>query len=103
MKRLVVLSLLLCLTGCLTPHAFRSDHGQKSGRYTTYNVTDYEDGFRVENEGVAPDIEVEQWPELVIKGHDPQLEKAIEIALKELSANPTKKIQRPAYPIKTKN
>ena len=31
--------------------------------------------------GVAPDIEVEQWPADVINGKDPQLEKAIEVAL----------------------
>lgn len=74
------------------------------GSVTAPNVAFYtEDGFRVENEGVSPDIEVEQWPELVIKGHDPQLEKAIEIALKELKANPPKTMKTPAYPIKTKN
>jgi tricorn protease len=74
------------------------------GIVTAPNVAFYSDnGFRVENEGVAPDIEVEQWPELVIKGHDPQLEKAIEIALKGLKENPPKVMQRPAYPDKTKN
>lgn len=74
------------------------------GSVTAPNVAFYtKDGFRVENEGVAPDIEIEQWPELVIKGHDPQLEKAIEIAIKGLETNPPKKVQRPAYPIKTKN
>lgn len=74
------------------------------GSVTAPNVAFYtENGFRIENEGVAPDIEVEQWPELVIKGHDPQLEKAIEIVMKQLKENPPKKVQRPAYPIKTKN
>ncbi|MEA1898302.1 MAG: PDZ domain-containing protein, partial [Bacteroidota bacterium] len=34
------------------------------------------DGFIVENVGVAPDIEVEQLPSEVIKGNDPQLQKA---------------------------
>ena len=43
-----------------------------------------EDGCVVENDGVPPDVEVEQWPADVIAGKDPQLEKAIEIALKEL-------------------
>ena len=38
-----------------------------------------EDGWVVENEGVAPDIEVEQTPADVIAGRDPQLEKAIEV------------------------
>jgi len=74
------------------------------GVVTAPNVAFYsENGFRVENEGVAPDIEVEQWPELVIKGHDPQLEKAIEIALKGLEENPPKIMVRPEYPDKTKN
>lgn len=74
------------------------------GSVTAPNLAFYtEDGFIIENQGVAPDIEVEQWPELVIKGHDPQLEKAIEIALKGLKENPEKTIKPPAYPNKTKN
>jgi tricorn protease len=74
------------------------------GSVTAPNVAFYsEKGYRVENEGVRPDIEVEQWPELVIKGHDPQLEKAIEIAMKQLKKNPQKKIKRPPYPDKTNN
>ena len=56
-----------------------------------------EDGWVVENEGVPPDIEVEQTPADVIAGHDPQLEKAIEIVLKELEKNPPKKAVRPPY------
>jgi len=61
------------------------------------------DGFIVENVGVSPDIEVEQWPADVIKGKDPQLEKAIEVILKELEKNPQVDPVRPAYPIKVKN
>jgi tricorn protease len=73
------------------------------GIVTAPNVAFYtEDGFRVENEGVAPDIEVEQLPKDIINGKDPQLEKAIEIALKDLRENPPKKMKRPDYPIKTK-
>jgi tricorn protease len=37
--------------------------------------------WEVENIGVPPDIEVEQDPALVRKGHDPQLEKAVEVEL----------------------
>ena len=61
-----------------------------------------EDGFVVENVGVAPDIEVEQWPADVIEGRDPQLEKAIEVALKELEKNPPAEPVRPAYPIRVR-
>ena len=34
--------------------------------------------WAVENEGVAPDIDVENWPKDVIAGHDPQLERAVQ-------------------------
>jgi tricorn protease len=58
------------------------------------------DGFVVENVGVPPDIEVEQWPADLINGKDPQLEKAIEVALKELEKNPPEEPVRPPYPLK---
>jgi tricorn protease len=58
------------------------------------------DGFIVENEGVSPDVEVEQWPEDVIKGGDPQLEKAIEIVLEQLKENSPEVPVRPAFPEK---
>jgi tricorn protease len=61
------------------------------------------EGFVVENVGVAPDIEVEQTPSEVIKGNDPQLQKAIQIALRELEKNPQIPPTRPPYPIKVKN
>jgi tricorn protease len=59
-----------------------------------------EDGWVVENEGVPPDVEVEQTPADVIAGHDPQLERAIRIVLDELEKNPPQKPVRPAYPIR---
>jgi tricorn protease len=59
-----------------------------------------EDGFAVENEGVPPDVEVEQWPADVIAGKDPQLEKAIQIVLEELRKNPPKKPARPPFPVR---
>lgn len=57
-------------------------------------------GWVVENVGVAPDIEVEMSPAAVIAGHDPQLEKAIEVVMAELKKNPPVKPKRPAYPNK---
>jgi len=53
----------------------------------------------VENHGVDPDYEVRQRPDLVREGHDPQLEKAIELvkeALKTYKPLPP----RPKYPQK---
>ena len=44
--------------------------------------------WAVENEGVTPDIDVENWPKDVIAGHDPQLEKAVDIGLQQLKEHP---------------
>lgn len=52
----------------------------------------------VENRGVAPDVEVEYDPKLVREGRDPQLEKAVEIVMDGLKANPVKRPARPAFP-----
>lgn len=73
------------------------------GSVTSPNLAIWtEDGFVVENEGVPPDVEVEQMPADVIAGHDPQLEKAIEIVLKQLEENPPHQYQKPAYPIRVR-
>ena len=61
-----------------------------------------EEGFIVENVGVPPDVEVEQMPSEIIAGRDPQLEKAIEIILKQLESNPPKKYKRPPFPIRVR-
>ncbi len=61
-----------------------------------------EDGFVVENEGVPPDVEVEQLPVDVIAGRDPQLEKAIEIVLAELEKYPPLSPQRPPFPVRVR-
>jgi tricorn protease len=58
--------------------------------------------WEVENVGVPPDIEVEMTPAKVIAGKDPQLEKAVEVVLKELEKKPVPKPKRPAYPDKSK-
>ena len=52
----------------------------------------------VENHGVDPDYPVEQDPKLVSEGHDPQLEKAVELALAELAKHPPVKVEKPVYP-----
>lgn len=52
----------------------------------------------VENHGVDPDYTVEQDPKSMSEGHDPQLEKAVSLAMEELSKQPQHEIKRPAYP-----
>jgi len=53
----------------------------------------------VENHGVDPDIEVENAPDQMVSGRDPQLERAIDYVLEELKKNPPKKRQRPPYKV----
>jgi tricorn protease len=73
------------------------------GQVTAPNLAIWsEDGWVVENVGVPPDIEVEQTPAEVIAGHDPQLEKAIQVVMDALKKNPPKKLQRPPYPVRVK-
>jgi tricorn protease len=52
----------------------------------------------VENHGVEPDYAVEQDPKAVSEGHDPQLEKAVSLAMEELSKEPKTEVKKPAYP-----
>jgi len=56
----------------------------------------------VENHGVQPDVVVENRPDQVVKGRDPQLEKAIDLVMQEIQSNPKKLPPRPpdlpAYP-----
>jgi tricorn protease len=53
--------------------------------------------FPVENHGVSPDVTVWQDPELMRQGHDPQLERAVQIAVQQLEANPLPHYQPPAW------
>jgi tricorn protease len=55
--------------------------------------------FDVENLGISPDVEVEYDPAAVRAGHDPQLEKAVALALEDLKQHPVAPIQRPPYPV----
>ncbi len=55
--------------------------------------------WAVENEGTAPDIDVENWPKDVIAGRDPQLERAVDEALRLLKEQPVNRMTtEPAPP-----
>jgi tricorn protease len=70
------------------------------GRVTAPRVAIYglKGEWEVENHGIAPDIEVEMDPALVRQGHDPQLEKAVEVVLEQLKKNPLPEYKKPDYP-----
>jgi tricorn protease len=54
--------------------------------------------WAVENEGVAPDIDVENTPKEVIAGHDPQLERAVAEAMKMLKEHPVQRLTKEPPP-----
>jgi tricorn protease len=54
--------------------------------------------YDIENIGMPPDIQVDLDPKAVREGHDPQLEKAVEVVLEELKEHPAPKLTRPPYP-----
>lgn len=54
--------------------------------------------WAVENEGVGPDIDVENWPKDVIAGRDPQLERAVDEALRLLKAKPVDRLTKEPPP-----
>ncbi len=62
--------------------------------------------WAVENEGVAPDIDVENWPKEVIAGGDPQLERAVTEGMRMLKEHPvdraTKEPPSPKWGVRPK-
>lgn len=57
-------------------------------------------GWVVENRGVEPDFDVEDDPHAERNGHDPQLERAVEVAMQALKQNPPPALpsSHPPYP-----
>src|SRR5690606_40431109 len=74
------------------------------GRITSPNfgIFDLESNYIIENEGVAPDLFVEQMPKDLLEGRDPQLEKTIHILLEEMKTYPYKELKDPKDPIRVK-
>ncbi len=75
------------------------------GGYITrpeFSLYDLNSHWVIENRGVEPDIVVDNRPDLVMQGHDPQLEKAVEVVMKQIEEHPKRLAPRPpdlpAYP-----
>jgi len=64
-----------------------------------YNVKGQWD---VEGKGITPDVYVEQTPKMVNTGHDPQLEKAVEVAMELLKKYEVKLLPQPPDPVRVK-
>ncbi len=61
-----------------------------------------EDKWWIENHGADPDIYIDNDPASVMAGKDPQLEKAIQTALKQIKEQPFSFPKTPPYPEKNK-
>src|ERR1700676_3625728 len=75
------------------------------GGYITrpeFSLYSLDSKWLIENRGVQPDVVVDNPPDLVLKGQDPQLEKAVEMLMEQIKANPKKlpapPPDLPAYP-----
>ncbi len=69
------------------------------GGYITrpeFSLSSLDSKWLIENHGVQPDVVVDNPPDLVLKGQDPQLEKAVEMLMEQIKANPKKLPGRPA-------
>lgn len=65
---------------------------------STFRFMDTDNEWAVENEGVSPDIEVIDRPELVAAGKDPTLEEAVKVLLQELEKSPPVEVKAPPSP-----
>ena len=54
--------------------------------------------WAVENTGTTPDVDVENWPKDVIAGHDPQLERAVQEAMRMLKEKPVNRLSHEPPP-----
>ncbi len=63
-----------------------------------FRFLDTDGKWAVEGEGVSPDIEVVDRPDLIAKGEDPSLERAVAYLLEELKKSPPKRITVPPAP-----
>jgi tricorn protease len=66
-----------------------------------FGNADAEGRWMIEGHGVDPDISVEEDPVEVLRGRDPQLERAIAELLRQLPATPAGLPGRPVAPVKT--
>jgi len=70
------------------------------GGYVTipeFSIYGLDSKWIIENHGVEPDIEVDNRPDLVVQGKDPQLEAAINYLMKKIKEEPRVLPKRPPY------
>ena len=82
-----------------------TNHGQLIDGGTVnvpqYGTNALDGSWVIEGIGVEPDIVIENDPKSVIAGRDPQLERAVEEAMRMITEHPRTLPKRPAAPVKT--
>ena len=74
------------------------------GRITSPNfgIFDPSGNYIIENEGVAPDVFVEQLPKDLLDGKDPQLERTIHLLMEEMKTYPYPQLKDPKDPVRVR-
>src|SRR5690606_25338045 len=67
-----------------------------------FGIFDLKGNYIIENQGVAPDIFVEQTPKDLLEGRDPQLERTVKHLLEEMKGYPYIDSVDPADPIRVR-
>ncbi|WP_437919424.1 S41 family peptidase [Sphingobacterium sp. LRF_L2] len=65
-----------------------------------FGIFDLNGNYIIENEGVSPDVFVEQTPKDLLEGRDPQLEHTINLLLEEMRSYPYKDLKDPKDPVR---
>jgi tricorn protease len=68
-----------------------------------FGIYDTKGNWIIENEGVAPDIFIEQTPKELLEGKDPQLERTIKLLQEEIKNYNYPNVSRPKDPIRGRN
>ena len=84
----------------ITSHGPLMDGGDI--RVPQFATNDLEGNWIIEGHGVDPDIVVENDPESLIAGRDPQLERGIEEVLRLIREDPPQRPTRPPDPVRTR-
>lgn len=63
-----------------------------------YGIFGLHDHWVVEGHGIAPDVEVQDYPKAVAEGHDAQLERALAVVMQQLKEHPMVYPPVPPYP-----
>ena len=66
--------------------------------FPEFGIYDLDGKLAVENHGVEPTLELDNLPHEEVAGRDPQLEKAVEVLLQKIAAEPVRMPEFQGFP-----